>query len=706
MKQHLYIYYIANLNKIDNDCYFNGLKICRGEDFAVPLHLSITVVGNTITEKVNTEMLILIMTMITNRIQHINSLLPLEGKSSDIDSKILPCAHLLHARTLVIVLVSAIMLTACERHTPAWKQMDIAESLMNIKPDSALAVLDGIPASDVKGKETLARYALLKSMALDKNCIDTTTFDILQPAIDYYIEYGSPDEQLRTYYYQGRVYQNQGDNDLAMQSFMRGKEFCQEASDTLAMANLMVAQATILYSTYKIDDYIKNNLDAAKLYKAINRPDYEISCLANILDGSILNNDRTLADSIMSIAQERVKQNSELGMVIAPYALSYALKFGNKEDIVDILHYYEHMQNLSDETKLDIVEAYCKIGDSSNANRFMDSIDSTSKVRTSLKYLAIQSDILELQGDIAGALTAYRQFSTAIDSIHMNIFSRDLLFAQERHEMEKVNLMEKQRVDKIIWLSLCIVFVLLIIIGYVYYRYRLGKAKSLLDTQEKQRLQLEQENLKRENENLELRSRQVELERHNLQQANEKLELERHNAVLEKQAAQLECERQSLAAENLRLKIVQLENESESLKEVLEKQKDLAKPIEDAIKIRIEMLNGLLASRITDNDSYAEPYGTWKDQIIQDKDEFMNTTRLAFKASHPKFIEYLEQHGLSESEINYVCLYAIGLRGKEVGEYMQLKRHYHISSDVRKKLDIDEHQTNIGIYIRKLMKQL
>ena len=113
-----------------------------------------------------------------------------------------------------------------------------------------------------------------------------------------------------------------------------------------------------------------------------------------------------------------------------------------------------------------------------------------------------------------------------------------------------------------------------------------------------------------------------------------------------------------------------------------------------------------MASRITDNTSYAEPYRTWKDQVIQDKDEFMNTTRLAFKASHPKFIKYLEQHGLTESEINYVCLYAIGLRGKEVGEYMQLKRHYHISSDVRKKLGIDEHQTNIGIYIRKLMKQL
>ena len=118
------------------------------------------------------------------------------------------------------------------------------------------------------------------------------------------------------------------------------------------------------------------------------------------------------------------------------------------------------------------------------------------------------------------------------------------------------------------------------------------------------------------------------------------------------------------------------------------------------------MLNGLLAAQITDNSAYAKSYGDWRDKLIQDKDEFMNTTRLAFKASHPRFIEYLEEHGLTESEINYICLYAIGLRGKEAGEYMQLKRHYHISSDVRKKLGIDEHQTNIGIYIRKLMKQL
>lgn len=429
-----------------------------------------------------------------------------------------------------------------------------------------------------------------------------------------------------------------------MQSFMRGKEFCKDASDTLTMANLLVAQASIQISIYKIDDFTRNNLDAAKLYNAIGRYDYEISSLAKALDGGLLNNDKHLTDSVMAVAEERIKQHPELGAVIVPYTLSYALKFGDKKEIADILHHYEAMDSIDDMDRLELAEGYDEIGDAAKAKSILDSIAPASEASKSLKYLALMLDILEQNGDLAGALQAYKNFYITIDSIHVKIFSNDLLFAKERHEMEKTNMMEIQKRDKILWLSLCVTLLLLIIICYVYYRYRLGKLK---------------------------------------------------------------FERKSLETENLRLKISQLEDESTALKEILEKREDyLAKPIEDAIKIRIEMLNGLLASQITENDSYAKPYSEWKDKILQDKDEFMNSTRLAFAVSHPKFMEYLYQHGLSIDEINYLCLYAIGLRGKEVGEYMQLKRHYHISSDVRKKLGLDEHQTNIGIYIRKLMKQL
>jgi hypothetical protein len=118
------------------------------------------------------------------------------------------------------------------------------------------------------------------------------------------------------------------------------------------------------------------------------------------------------------------------------------------------------------------------------------------------------------------------------------------------------------------------------------------------------------------------------------------------------------------------------------------------------------MLNGLLAEKISDNDNYSKPYSEWLEKIVQDRKSFMDSTRLAFKVSHPNFIKHLEDHNLTQDEINYLCLYAIGLRGKEVGEYIQLKRHYNISSEIRKKLGIDEHETNIGIYVRKLLKTL
>lgn len=275
---------------------------------------------------------------------------------------------------------------------------------MDSRPDSALDILNSVNVETLDGKRNKARYALLKSMALDKNYVDTTNFDVLQPAIDYFLRKGTADEKLKTYYYQGRVYQNQGDDDSAMQSFMRGREYCGQASDTLMMANLLVAQGTILYTTYKFDDFIKVNLEATKLYKAIGKIDYEISCLANALDGSIITNDKQLADSILYVAEARVCENEELSSSISPYILLYAVNFGNDQEVVDIIHNYDSIQAIDDVTKIDLAEAYCKIGDSSNAMRVINSIPSTSEHKTSLKYLALKPNVLELNGDFKGAL--------------------------------------------------------------------------------------------------------------------------------------------------------------------------------------------------------------------------------------------------------------------------------------------------------------
>lgn len=107
------------------------------------------------------------------------------------------------AAFMLFAMVICIMTGACVRQSSVDRAMDSAESLLEERPDSSLAILRGIGTDDLQGSATKGRYALLLSMALDKCYIDTTDFSVLQPALDYYPLNGTPDERLRTYYYQG-----------------------------------------------------------------------------------------------------------------------------------------------------------------------------------------------------------------------------------------------------------------------------------------------------------------------------------------------------------------------------------------------------------------------------------------------------------------------------------------------------------------------
>ena len=518
---------------------------------------------------------------------------------------------------------------------------------MDAKPDSALVVLENIPSSSVKGKEAAARYALLKSIALDKNYIDTTNFDVLQPAIDYYIKNGKPDEKLRTYYYQGRIYQNQGDDDSAMQSFMNACDLRKQVTDSLLLSHTLVAQGTLYLKQYKINDFVHYNMEAAKLYKTIGKDILAIKSYTNALDGYVMQNNKPAADSLMSICVPMVKKNPEGEAFLFPSLLSYTVNFCSSDEIKEVLTEYQNMELTTDETMI-FAEGYSKIGEYDKAMTLISNINPAESTWDSLKYASIKIDILERQGKYKEAFTLYRDYSASLEHYQKELLSQDLLFSDKKHQLEMKSLMEIQDRDRIIWGTLCGIFALVIIIGWLYYRGYRSKTKHILTEKENKNLRLEQE--------------------------------------------------------NLRLEIDQLEDERDNLKELQKEQSELSKPIKDVIKNRLDLLNGLLAKEITNNDRYAEPYNKWIDTVRIDKKKFMDSTRLAFAASHPKFIEHLEQHGLSADEINYLCLYAIGLRGKEVGEYIQTKRHYIVSHEIRKKLGIDEHETNIGPYIRRLMK--
>ena len=126
--------------------------------------------------------------------------------------------------------------------------------------------------------------------------------------------------------------------------------------------------------------------------------------------------------------------------------------------------------------------------------------------------------------------------------------------------------------------------------------------------------------------------------------------------------------------------------------------------IKEVINQRLALLNKVITSYITDSSDANKEANAQIEMLISDREAFLESTRKSFEAGHPKFIAYLRSRGLSDWEVNYCCLYLVGLNGKEIGEYINLKRHYTYGSVIRHKLGLGEHDRNLGNHLKTLVE--
>lgn len=541
--------------------------------------------------------------------------------------------------------------------------MDSAESVMENLPDSALVILEGIESERLSSREERARYALLMSMALDKNYVDTTTFDVLQPAIDYYLGKGKgkANDKLRTHYYRGRIYQNQGDNIHAMTSFMRCAETA-GITDTLTLARTHVAMSVLYYNAHNPKGMIRHALKSAGLFYQLNQTDMQMSCYLRALEGSILDDNKNLSDSILSLCNFINKIDSTFRKDLDCYKLSYALNYGTTKEMENILNKISK-DDIPQWAYCDVARGYLNLGMPKRAKEYLNSVDSLNLLTRTQQYLINLTDAYEANGEYKEAFYSLNKLYDIVGEKELINSEYKISFIHEQHRREIENLHVKQQTNFLIWGSVALICILITLIGMLFYRHNLIKARVIIIEKDKEQLKAEKI----------------------------KIELER--------------EKEALISDNQALQIAQMQTEIDTLNHLIESKYKISKPIEKAVKERILALNSLIASAISDNNKYAATYEEWKEKILHDYESFMNSTRLALKVSHPDLMSYFEKHELTEAEINYACLYALGLNGKEVGKYIHRQRHYHISSDIRKKLGLDINNTNLGSHIRKIMEK-
>ena len=553
---------------------------------------------------------------------------------------------LLNMKQILFILVLATTLVACNRHSEHWATITEMETIIEERPDSVLGVLQAIDTDELIGDEERAKHALLHSMALDKNYIDKTDFEVLQPAIDYYEDNGTATDKLRTYYYQGRIYQNQGNDASAMRSFINAIDKGAESNDNLTKARSLVAQSTIYYSLMKWDKVYDVSIEAANYYFELGRINNYILSLLRCIGGCLQNNNYDKAKELLEKCYQHIENLPESTVSeIYSYNLLCLSRSDDKEGVRRVIDEYIEQVADSNIDYLAIAGAYTDIGAYSDAENIAQKID-VNRLKDDyrvLKYYATLLKIYEHQGDFKSANETYIKFNELNDKIVFSIFESDTQFVEERHNLEMQKAKETEAKNRLTIIVLgCAVALMasLYIINLI--RKRLKKSRV---------------------ENAQLLS---------------------EKALYEQMYNEVVAERDAL-------------NEMIANNTIKEEAIEI-------IKKRLGVLNTIIVSYVSAKETDVKRANEELEHLIANREEFIRSTRLTLEDNYPHFLAYLRDKGLEEHEIDFCCLYAIGMKGKEVKAYTNLSRHYKDSSEVRHKLGLTESDTNLSNFLQKLLK--
>ena len=513
-----------------------------------------------------------------------------------------------------------------------------------MRPDSALVIIEQIEPSELSNKEERAKYSLLHSVALYKSYIDKSDFEILQPAIEYYKDHGSSTDKLLTNFHKGIIYQNQGNDAQAMISFLEAIEQGGDSEDLVTKAQIYYAQSSIYYSLLQWDRYCNAMLKCAELYNDMELTDYYHKSLVYVINGYTQKGDKEMTNRYIDTLKKDLPQMNPL--VKADFYDVYTTAITSQGDKQQIRELLEEYISIFPESRIDystVAFAYLKIGEYKEALNAIQRYKVKDTYISKTRYYALISDIYDKLGNDKLALENYKTYQTIHDNKIFEIFKSDTQFMEDKHALEMQKAKEQAAKNRLTIIVLgCIVALIssLYIINLI--RKRLKDSRIL-----------------------------------NTQLLNEK-------AVFEKMYNEVIAERDVL-------------NEMVT-------NNTIRKETMAIIKGRLGVLNTIIVSHLSAKYTDIKRANEELEHLIANRNDFIKSTRLTLEENYPHFFAYLKDKGLEEFEIDFCCLYAIGLKGKEIKAYTNLSRHYKDSSEVRQKLGLMESDTNLSNYLQKLLQ--
>lgn len=134
----------------------------------------------------------------------------------------------------IALLWALLLVVGCSSDKQAMESILQAESLMLDAPDQALAIIEGVDRSKVRGRGDKAHYSLVYSEVLYHNYVDIASDSLTLPAVEYY-RGGEDDYMLvRSLYQHSLIVQRRGRDYLAeaMVSLLEAEKLLPNIGDT------------------------------------------------------------------------------------------------------------------------------------------------------------------------------------------------------------------------------------------------------------------------------------------------------------------------------------------------------------------------------------------------------------------------------------------------------------------------------------------
>ena len=540
----------------------------------------------------------------------------------------------------ILLIIAAITIVSCNcaRDSEVYELLQDVKSYIDEKPDSALAVLNSIDKDNLSNKALEAHYEYVWWNAKMKYNIPPDV-ESTRIAYDYYTGKGASSERFLCHLYRGIYYLYQDDCESAMLEFSKAEKDYDLAS--YAMQGLLHTYKDVVYHIYfDYDNRISELKAAADRYLKGYIYTRYVESIIDLIDCYITQEDTVNSAEYIALAEEYMEYAYEHSK--HSFSISKAKFLARAKTTKELLEFLdEYIETMSDSPYMQwriLAYLYDQAGSEDKALFCIEKEAEINDVSEDPNYYAALALIKDELKDYKGATEAYKKAVHLDDSLELIKLNRHVQLIEEKYDNEMARI---EAVSDKRATMLIAVIVILIAFIFIYFIRRQLKIR----TAEKKQLEIEKK-------------------------------------MYEQLYADAIAERDALT------KMIEDSSVKDETKVV--------------IRERLEVLNKVIISHITDTSSANKKAFQELEALISDRDSFIESTRLTIEGNNPEFIAALKKQGLTNEEINICCLYVIGLKGKDIKTYTNQSRLYIQSAEIRHKLGLTENDTNLSIYLRNM----